>query len=100
MRDGRVTGVQTCALPILSLYVMRVGLSPTQVTQKPGKFCSFVSSHSHASKTNHTMLSAMPARSEERRVGEECKAGGWPSDSGRRVRGSGGVSDVWREIIC
>src|SRR5438552_18202419 len=63
IRDDLVTGVQTCALPIWSnphpptkASVFRVGRTPAQAAQADSIF------------TN--------GRSEERRVGKECRSGG------------------------
>src|SRR5690348_18261193 len=55
IRDGRVTGVQTCALPIWSA----AGGSP--------RSCS---------PTGTTTTSPRPSRSEERRVGKSVDLGG------------------------
>src|SRR5690625_7237997 len=59
IRDGHVTGVQTCALPISDVAIVRpprtVATSAPRAAAQP----------------------ALPgARSEERRVGKECGAGG------------------------
>src|SRR5207253_6445585 len=59
IRDGHVTGVQTCALPIST----RAG--PVSFTRQPGwgKFAA----------PTHRPALRMP-RSEERRVGKECRS--------------------------
>ena len=67
IRDDLVTGVQTCALPILALPFVRIlgQLSP-QVTDGDAKYIE----------------GAKPGmiynRSEERRVGKECRSRGAP----------------------
>src|SRR5690348_17717774 len=65
IRDGRVTGVQTCALPICPvLSLSTVGAYAIRSwTTLP---CTSVRRKSR------------PARSEERRVGKECRSR-WPS---------------------
>src|SRR5690348_18441783 len=53
IRDGRVTGVQTCALPIFDVRVPRRAQSAARRREAAG---------------------AGPERSEERRVGKECRS--------------------------
>src|SRR5688500_19984758 len=71
IRDYKVTGVQTCALPI-SLCTFAGGMrrSVDAVAARLGA----------AARTGAPALSAEP-RSEERRVGKECRWRWWP---GRR----------------
>src|SRR5690348_18329733 len=59
IRDGRVTGVQTCALPILRAAAAATGSSVPCRWPKPRV-------------QRHTV------RSEERRVGKECRSRWWP----------------------
>src|SRR5690625_7172358 len=67
IRDGHVTGVQTCALPILGPSILcpdsATRSTPSAATSKGmwGADCA-------ASST-------VRARSEERRVGKECRCG-------------------------
>src|SRR5690348_17687405 len=61
IRDGRVTGVQTCALPIYSKR------SNTHL-RAAGKCCSALNPGERAAYTF-----ARTRRSEERRVGKECR---------------------------
>src|SRR5436305_13267877 len=61
IRDADVTGVQTCALPIY-VRARRCDDQP-----RPGE-------RAHAS----TSRSPSPSRSEERRVGKECRCRWWP----------------------
>src|SRR5699024_12062525 len=66
IRDRNVTGVQTCALPIWGLQSARfvfVDESTDEVLIR-----SFL---------RHDGLLKQPRRSEERRVGKECRAGWW-----------------------
>src|SRR2546423_14745051 len=64
IRDKLVTGVQTCALPTLSLadpaYTLRVGRRP------------FAQRRAVLAATREEAVAAL--RSEERRVGEECRS--------------------------
>src|SRR5690625_7947352 len=61
IRDGHVTGVQTCALPI---YRKSASFVPAQGADHP--------------LNNWQRARALTARSEERRVGKECRGGWWP----------------------
>src|SRR5580693_5340519 len=57
IRDGTVTGVQTCALPIWwRRELVKVPYGPSMATRVPGR----------------------RRRSEERRVGKECRSRWWP----------------------
>src|SRR5439155_18885804 len=60
IRDGHVTGVQTCALPIL------VGFSATVLSVLIGTIVGIAAAH----------FGGWPSavRSEERRVGKECRS--------------------------
>src|SRR5690625_6557570 len=60
IRDGHVTGVQTCALPI----------SPDDALARPRT----------GSGRARRRPSPAPARSEERRVGKECSSQGTPTN--------------------
>src|SRR5690348_18458152 len=60
IRDGRVTGVQTCALPISQRCTkVFTALAPTPEPMK--------------SPSGHQIVCS-PSRSEERRVGKECRS--------------------------
>src|SRR5437868_10180271 len=80
IRDRNVTGVQTCALPILRITIRRAlrsgssfatanCLSPTACPKGPVSFELGPTSFARRSRT-----SILSARSEERRVGKECRA--------------------------
>src|SRR5687767_15561469 len=91
IRDKLVTGVQTCALPILTRHVslrMMFGSRQTQASDQPslsthrqsgaftmqqftdsGKLLSVTSSLNHCSANCQLVV----LRSEERRVGKECR---------------------------
>src|SRR6266446_7994691 len=69
IRDYKVTGVQTCALPISSAPVLpRRWKWPATVAYGP------------------TGPSAAPTRSEERRVGKECRSRGSPYHYKKKTR--------------
>src|SRR5690606_39513023 len=75
IRDFHVTGVQTCALPIFRASPMSwVGVSSKQTT---GRFrlglSAYRSSTSSIRATNSASTFGMH-RSEERRVGKECRS--------------------------
>src|SRR5256885_8627960 len=80
IRDYKVTGVQTCALPISSLVIQRGGKwSPTSLRElavwkkawRPVAL-SFVLRSGLLWGTKHYVMKR--ARSEERRVGKECRS--------------------------
>src|SRR5437879_9026868 len=72
IRDTSVTGVQTCALPIcevdVGLELLRLQFDrPTQLLLG-GPELSVAAAHG----------APVDVRSEERRVGKECRSGWWP----------------------
>src|SRR5690348_18323675 len=76
IRDGRVTGVQTCALPI-----------------SPQKMLHQHTCHSkHLQLAKQTMLLPSRYRSEERRVGKECRSR-WSPDA-QKKKGNNARGDV------
>src|SRR5205807_7743827 len=85
IRDYKVTGVQTCALPILgrsrdSDIRVTVTMEPGVGTpERGGELVPFVD-----------RLSQIRAgcRSEERRVGKECRSRWWEYDEKRKVEGT------------
>src|SRR5205823_10325030 len=81
IRDKLVTGVQTCALPILqglqqiqqeTLQKLTPVLSEAQLK----KFQTL--QELHHEMMHHEMMHEHFGRSEERRVGKECRSRGWP----------------------
>src|SRR5690606_39605256 len=66
IRDFHVTGVQTCALPI---FARRLGGVRDAAVRLRGRL-----RHGHVCAAVHQRL-----RSEERRVGKECRSRWWPS---------------------
>src|SRR5207249_9235633 len=93
IRDRNVTGVQTCALPIFPASGFQlVVLLPRGLTKRIWagiRLCSpssskkaFSSAHSlecrqHAVQTLAFAQSTVDGRSEERRVGKECRCRWW-----------------------
>src|SRR5205823_10888812 len=73
IRDKLVTGVQTCALPISSTSTsIRSRLKSVRCM-----------SGSMSTLTWHIRSGRAGVRSEERRVGKECRSGWWP-DAGKK----------------
>src|SRR5438876_6701204 len=69
IRDGRVTGVQTCALPICEDFRSLEQLQEAEV------FAQVV--HDEAEQEAVVEREQL-VRSEERRVGKECRSRWWP----------------------
>src|SRR5262249_58555412 len=67
IRDWSVTGVQTCALPIWGTALV------DPLTRLPNARYLFVSFEEEVSRALHQKV-----RSEERRVGKECRSRWWP----------------------
>src|SRR5205823_7974702 len=95
IRDKLVTGVQTCALPISAL---RFEYRPVRAWFQPTYSPCTASEADRARNLSRIALKCRPVskflevteaearfsfrergRSEERRVGKECRAGWWPS---------------------
>src|SRR5207244_6282070 len=75
IRDDLVTGVQTCALPILFLPMIVTTRNSTSA-MRIGRNRSCASRPTMPAFTGSAAARA-PTRSEERRVGKECRARGW-----------------------
>src|SRR5690606_41145988 len=95
IRDFHVTGVQTCALPIYHLIDQPIIRSENvTVTSASGIHATTMAEYAFMMMLalGHRLLTAIRlqseaewARSEERRVGKECRSGWW---SGRGTRRS------------
>src|SRR5205807_4848929 len=92
IRDYKVTGVQTCALPISPRLGSRPGMyccanstlkesSAPIATTRPGRTRARVSETPSGMKRMRFWINS--ARSEERRVGKEWR-GGWTADRKRK----------------
>src|SRR5207253_3609700 len=86
IRDGHVTGVQTCALPILTIIGGNGFNSPAVISGAGGAAEGAIEGTawfpSSKSMINQTFIKAYKAaygkaRSEERRVGKEWRARWW-----------------------
>src|SRR5207253_6217665 len=93
IRDGHVTGVQTCALPIfLLIYLAQHSKSQVNSTLSPASLLASHCSCDMSSRSGRALLLGLPVsgstssskssslglnlsvpRSEERRVGKECR---------------------------
>src|SRR5205823_9232869 len=99
IRDKLVTGVQTCALPISGPPAPSSGLAAARVraivAAEPGSELAraldlrvpdliayqneaYAARYARFVERVRAQAPGAPERSEERRVGEECGAGGWP----------------------
>src|SRR5207253_3991870 len=77
IRDGHVTGVQTCALPICR---GRTSPVPSRPSSPPRSWCGMPSTGGPRSPSGCTPAEPRGRRrSEERRVGKECSCW-WPPD--------------------
>src|SRR5690606_39800676 len=87
IRDFHVTGVQTCALPIY-LRPRRLGqlhLESLQAAHRSAdRACGFRYSAGASADRGHDLHRAL-ARSEERRVGKECRSR-WAPEHERKKR--------------
>src|SRR5438876_6793583 len=79
IRDGRVTGVQTCALPISSRFLPCSLLAAGKRRKSGKRSCARSPESRNSPKRRRRKRSLQKApRSEERRVGKECRTRGWP----------------------
>src|SRR5205823_10072590 len=94
IRDKLVTGVQTCALPIflpdlrgygdsslpeagpnnINFSFRAMAQDMVEVMEQLGYISYFVAGHDRGARTTHRMCLDHAERSEERRVGKECRA--------------------------
>src|SRR5437762_4768372 len=82
IRDTSVTGVQTCALPIFSERRALIELGKVCL-QTAAKECNqvvtrFVSNYCYYRPQSECPVARPTMRSEERRVGKECRSRWWP----------------------
>src|SRR5207302_7321353 len=95
IRDFHVTGVQTCALPIFSTSTgkaLHVSFAPGRTGDQPAYVTDYTKLHGHTGwrattsvaetlskmqrwlQNEPALVQETPGRSEERRVGKECRA--------------------------
>src|SRR5690349_24763318 len=77
IRDLYVTGVQTCALPISISWLAGQGSAPELAC------CIYATA---AFVQPEDIRQALGRRSEERRVGKECRARWWPGRANEKDR--------------
>src|SRR5699024_12187553 len=85
IRDRNVTGVQTCALPILDVFCTD---SPADAVR--GGACSAAGTCAVRTSGNRACFPQGIARSEERRVGKECRGGGAAEEEKEKEAGEEG----------
>src|SRR5690606_41043080 len=80
IRDFHVTGVQTCALPIYGRRVYDPGPAGLSGRSNARDIVGNLSSKPHTYKrAGHRKMAGKSKRSEERRVGKECRSM-WQAD--------------------
>src|SRR5437762_9194400 len=84
IRDTSVTGVQTCALPIWSRATGTAARTAAEISARrrihraPGRTSARIAPHLPQAPPGRGWRSRQESpRSEERRVGKECRARGW-----------------------
>src|SRR3712207_8108037 len=78
IRDIGVTGVQTCALPIYQAHELVISRTirslPAGALSGPGPDFSASTARSGLRPSGQVNLAELSCRSEERRVGKECRS--------------------------
>src|SRR5689334_25410972 len=80
IRDGTVTGVQTCALPIFTRVDAQLRDARAGHFQRHAVVEMNVRHQRHMDLAHDFLGGAHTLRSEERRVGKECRSGWWAYD--------------------
>src|SRR5439155_11498911 len=75
IRDGHVTGVQTCALPISEPHQIPYGATRHAAANPREEVDGEGCSHERVGDQTAPQDAGGPERSEERRVGKECSIG-------------------------
>src|SRR5437773_11136733 len=86
IRDRDVTGVQTCALPILKPRSV-IGLAECGVQVTDRGFIKVDQNLQTSAPGYYAIGDVAGPRSEERRVGKECRSGWSPAPSTKRDKG-------------
>src|SRR5207302_6364170 len=75
IRDFHVTGVQTCALPIYGIAsILMRSRAATTINSIPPNTSSRSIEATHHATASAESVAAITTRSEERRVGKECRS--------------------------
>src|SRR5258708_18761523 len=74
IRDDLVTGVQTCALPISIPALRDFPLGATPIACPPFRAIAIRKYQSHSVPRLARLMDCRASRSEERRVGKECRS--------------------------
>src|SRR5207253_7096953 len=96
IRDGHVTGVQTCALPISDLFIdaeLRAEADDLDVEILVNRLELFAQRHEMVGAAHQAPKQAgqfCDERSEERRVGKEWRSRGRTEDEKKKAEGRGG----------
>src|SRR5437667_11872316 len=98
IRDRDVTGVQTCALPISRHAQTRIrvpGVVPLEPSREANRGMPLPDPQSQ-----HAVADVVPvARSEERRVGKECRSRWSPYHEEKKVKNANSRRGVFNEEI-
>src|SRR5699024_11451634 len=84
IRDRNVTGVQTCALPIYRFYELINDIPGLSCAKPKGAFYIFPNATEAAKATGYESVDDF--RSEERRVGKECRSRWWTSYEKKKMK--------------
>src|SRR5689334_23908234 len=74
IRDGTVTGVQTCALPICYRAARRLTTGPGELFRPRDDTTNAGNERLELDRLHSEIVAARDNRSEERRVGKECRS--------------------------
>src|SRR5690348_18390174 len=95
IRDGRVTGVQTCALPIFRELTAAGMMDCKNALEETGgdfdkavELLRIKGAKDVGKRAERTTANGLVARSEERRVGKECRSRWSPDQEKKKTNGS------------
>src|SRR5205085_3694984 len=100
IRDLTVTGVQTCALPILLRFQLIRTLKtwptlPAWTSSRALAMCGMLRCWAPTCTTRFDFAWASRTRSEERRVGKECRSGWREYKEKKKRKGEGRSEGKW-----